>query len=242
VLLQPAHALGVEVVGGLVEQEDVGFFQQQAGHRHAAALAAGDVVHDGVGRRATQGVHRHVDMRGDVPGAGGIDLLLQVALLLHDAVLGGLVGGLGDLVPGGVVGGDEVGEVLHALLDAGAHGLAGRELRLLLQQADGVAGLEMHLAVDLGVAAGEDAHERRFAGAVEAEHADLRPVVKREGDVAEDFLALDFLRDAEHRENDLGLFGFGHGREKGKRLPASVARRRAASMREGGGGAFCVRD
>jgi len=33
---------------GLVEQEDVGLFQQQAGHRHAAALAAGDVVHDGM--------------------------------------------------------------------------------------------------------------------------------------------------------------------------------------------------
>jgi hypothetical protein len=61
----------------------------------------------------------------------------------------------------------------------------------------------VHAAVDLLVAPGEDAQERGFAGAVEAEHADLRAVEERERDVAEDFLALDFLRDADHREDDL---------------------------------------
>lgn len=39
-LLQPQHALGVEVVGGLVEQEEVWLGQQQLAERDAAALTA----------------------------------------------------------------------------------------------------------------------------------------------------------------------------------------------------------
>jgi hypothetical protein len=42
VVLQPRHGLGVEVVGGLVEQQDVGLLQQQPAERHAAPLAAGE--------------------------------------------------------------------------------------------------------------------------------------------------------------------------------------------------------
>ena len=40
-LLQPQHRLGVQVVGGLVEQQQVGRLQQQLAQRHATALAAG---------------------------------------------------------------------------------------------------------------------------------------------------------------------------------------------------------
>ena len=43
VLLEPEHALGVEVVGGLVEQQQVGLLQQQLGERDAALLTAGEV-------------------------------------------------------------------------------------------------------------------------------------------------------------------------------------------------------
>ena len=50
VLLQPLHALGVEVVGGLVEQQQVGLLQQQLAQRDAAALATGE--HGDVGVRA----------------------------------------------------------------------------------------------------------------------------------------------------------------------------------------------
>ena len=45
VLLEPLHALGVEVVGGLVEQQQVGLGQQQLAQRHAAPLTAGQVGH-----------------------------------------------------------------------------------------------------------------------------------------------------------------------------------------------------
>ena len=50
--LQPRHRLGVEVVGRLVEQQQVGLGQQQPAQRHAAPLAAGELGDVGVGRRA----------------------------------------------------------------------------------------------------------------------------------------------------------------------------------------------
>ena len=54
VLLEPRHRLGVEVVGGLVQQQQVGRAQQQAAERDAAALAAGEVLTSasGGGRRS----------------------------------------------------------------------------------------------------------------------------------------------------------------------------------------------
>jgi len=41
VMFEPGHGLGVEVVGGLVEQEDVGFGEQETGEGDAATFAAG---------------------------------------------------------------------------------------------------------------------------------------------------------------------------------------------------------
>src|SRR5262249_23081910 len=52
VLLQPLHALGVQVVGGLVEEQQVRLGQQQAAQRDPALLAARQARHVGVGGRA----------------------------------------------------------------------------------------------------------------------------------------------------------------------------------------------
>ena len=40
VMFEPRHRFGVEVVGGFVEQENVGFTEQQAGERDAASFSA----------------------------------------------------------------------------------------------------------------------------------------------------------------------------------------------------------
>ena len=98
VLLEPQHALGVEVVGRLVEQQQVGLGQQQLAQRDATTLAAGQVGDRLVRRRAAQRVHRLLELRVDVPGVGVVEVLLQLAHLLHQLV--GVVGGhqLGDLV------------------------------------------------------------------------------------------------------------------------------------------------
>ena len=45
VVLQPFDALGIEVVGRFVEQQDAGLLDQQPGQRDAALFTAGKVLH-----------------------------------------------------------------------------------------------------------------------------------------------------------------------------------------------------
>ncbi len=67
VLLQPLHALGVEVVGGLVEQQQVGLLQQEPAQRDPAPLAAGEHRDVGVAGRAPQRIHRLLELAVELP-------------------------------------------------------------------------------------------------------------------------------------------------------------------------------
>ena len=84
--LQPGHRLGVEVVGGLVEQEEVGLGEQQAAQRDPPALATGQGGDVGVARWAAQRVHGDLEGALEVPGAGGVDLVLELGLLGQELV------------------------------------------------------------------------------------------------------------------------------------------------------------
>ena len=162
---QPRHRLGVEMVGRLVQQQQVGLVEQQLAQRDAAALAAGQFCHVGIVGRAAQRVHRLIDLAVEIPQARGLDLVLQ---------LGHLVGGLVGIVHRQLVVAIEdrllLGDAFHHVL---AHGLGRVELRLLLEIADARALGDPGLAVIFLVDAGHDPQQRRLAGAVDAEHADL---------------------------------------------------------------------
>ena len=131
VLLEPLHAFGVEVVGRLVEQQQVGLGQQQLAQRHATPLAAGQVGDRLVGRRAAQRVHRLFQLRVDVPRVGVIQILLQPAHFLHQRI--------------GVIRGHQLGHLVEPvqldldlaepLLDVAADGFLLVERRFLLQDA-----------------------------------------------------------------------------------------------------------
>ena len=141
---QPTDSASRWLVGSSSSSRS-GAAEQQPAERDAAALAAGELGHVGVGGRQAQRVHRRVELRVEVPGVGGVDPLLQARELV-----GGLVG---------VVGGELVEAVEQrarlgdAVLDVAAHVLALVELGLLLEQPDGGAGRELRLAAVLGVAA-----------------------------------------------------------------------------------------
>ena len=145
VALEPADRLGVEVVGRLVEQQQVGRGQQQPAERDAAALAAGELGHVGVGGREAQRVHRGVELGVEVPGVDRVDLLLDARELV--GVLVGVVGG--ELVEAV----EQRARLGDAVLDVAAHVLGLVELGLLLEQPDGGARRELRLAAVLGVAA-----------------------------------------------------------------------------------------
>jgi hypothetical protein len=92
---QPEDRVGVEVVGGLVEQQRVGVREEDPGQFHAAPLAAGE----GVQRLAEHPVGQ-AQAGGDGGGLGlggvpalGEELGLQAAVLLHRVVAGGALAG-----------------------------------------------------------------------------------------------------------------------------------------------------
>ena len=98
------------------------------------------------------------------------------------------------------------GDALHDVL---AHVLGRIELRLLRQVADAGALGDPALAVQVLVDAGHDAQQRRFARAVDAEHADLGVGIEGQMDVVEDLLAARIgLGEAVHVIDELT----GHGK------------------------------
>ncbi len=196
VALQPGDRLGVEVVGRLVEQQQVGGREQQAGERDAALLAAGEVGDGPVAGRAAQRVHRVLDLGVEVPGVGGVDLGLQA---------GELGGGLVAVVHRQLV--EPVDERLH-LAEAVHHVLVDRlglvEVGLLLEDPDGRVGRQGRLAVEVLVGPRHDPQQARLAGAVDPEHADLGPGQERQREVLEDrLLRRMHLRQLVHREDVL---------------------------------------
>src|SRR5262249_9689136 len=166
--------------------------EEQAAEGDAPPLAARDLRHVHVAGRHPERVNRELDGTIEVPGVRGVDLVLQARLLLeqllHLVGLDGLTELRADLLePGGGRAGRGA-----ASPEVAAAVLRGIELGLLRQMADPEAGGGNRLAQKIAVDARHDAEQRGLAGAVGAEHADLRPVEEREPDAPED---LPFGRD-----------------------------------------------
>ncbi len=195
VLLQPLDALGVEVVGGLVQQQQVGGLQQQLAQGDATALTTGQHGHVGVGRRATQCVHRLLELAVEVPRVAVLKLVLQLAHLLQQRVA--------------VVGGHLLGDVVvalehrHRLGDAFLHVaedvLLLVERGLLLEHAHGEARHQFGVAVGRVLQAGHHPEQRRLSGAVRPEDADLGAWQERQRDVVKNDLVTMSLADALQR-------------------------------------------
>ena len=164
-LLQPGQAVEVEVVGRLVEQQDRRPREQDAGQQRARRLAAR--------QRAERRVERHV---GDAErGARAVELGLErPAAERAEALLRLAVGGQRRRV------GEQRFEPLELavqppdLAERGAEQAVDRQLRprrLLGQVADPVSGPERDRAALRSVDAGQQAQQRRLAGAVRAHEA-----------------------------------------------------------------------
>ena len=184
--LQPVDRLGVEVVGGFVEEQEVGVAEQEPAERHAPLLAAGQGRDVGVVGRATERVHRDVHVALEVPGVGRVDPVLERRLLRADRLVIGVRFG-----PAGhhrVVLVDERLDLGDAVHDVALDVLRRVELGLLAQVADGEARGQSRLADEVVVQAGHDPEQARFARAVRPDDADLGARIERDRDVLEDGL------------------------------------------------------
>ena len=138
--LQPGDRLGVEVVGGLVEQQQVGRGEQQAAQGHAAALAAGEGRHVLVAGRHAQRVHRDLELALQVPGVEAVDLVLELAVLDEQPPPSRRAPSRPSRAPISSKRRSRPTCLGDALLDVAAHVLGGVEVGLLGQQPHGRAG------------------------------------------------------------------------------------------------------
>ena len=188
-MLQPGDAFGIQVVGRFVEQQQIGLFQQQPAQRHAPPLAARQRRHRGIGRRAAQRVQRDVHAAVEIPALPGVDLRLEVGLLGQQRVHLVVAHRLGELHRDFIEAVErrlQFGERrFHVLADC----LVRIELRFLLQVADARALRGPGLAAEVGIEARHDLQQRRFAGAVDAEHADLHAGQEGKRDAAKHLAA-----------------------------------------------------
>ena len=165
-LLKPQNRLGVEVVGRLVEQQQVGGLEQQAAQRHATAFATGKHVHRHVGVGALQRVHSLGQLTIEIPAVGGVDGFLQLAHFFHKRVEVGI--GVGHLGGNRVEAIDFREHVAECHLHVFENGFVLVKRRLLLQNAHGIARGQACLAVGNLFEAGHDFQQRGFAHTVAA--------------------------------------------------------------------------
>ena len=151
---QPRHRLGVEVVRGLVQQQQVGLGQEQPAEGDAPPLAAGELGHVHVGRWQPEGVHGDLEGPFEIPCPGRVDLVLQVCLLFEEGIeVGVRIGEPGTDLVETVDEGFALGD---AVRDVAEHVLFRIELRLLGEEPDGEAGREAGLAGKAVVDPGHD--------------------------------------------------------------------------------------
>ncbi len=183
--LQPRHGFRVEMIGGLVQQQQVRPLQQQAAECHAAALAARELADVGVARRAAQRIHGDLDGALELPAIDRVDLLLQLALLREERVH--LVVGelLAELVAHCLEAIEERLHLAQPLGDIAGDRLLGIERRLLGEITHLGALGRPGLAVKLLLHPRHDLQQRRLAGAVGAEHTDLGAGKERQVDVVQ---------------------------------------------------------
>jgi hypothetical protein len=203
VAFEPGDRVGVEVVGGLVEQQHVGRAEHQLAHGDAAFFATREGADEGVARGETHGVAGHGEGAVEFPEVGGVDLILHAGLLGENFVH--LLGG--EIFPEphvefvvAVENSLGVGDrLLHALINGGV----GVELGFLAKIANldslgGPGGPH-----EVGVVARHDAEQGALARAIGSQHANLRPGVERQPDIREHLLLLIDLGDLFHGEDVL---------------------------------------
>ena len=199
VLLQPEHGLCVQVVGGLVEQQQVRLLQQQLAQCHAAALTTGEVGDGHVSGRATQRFHCLLQLGVEVPCVSGVDSFLQLTHFFHEGVevSVGLSHEGGDFVEAVQLGLD----FAHAFFNVAQNGLLFVQRRLLHEDTHGVACGQACFTVGGLVEASHDLQDGRLTRTVRANHTDLGAGEERHRHVVKDDLVAHSLAGLDHLIN-----------------------------------------
>ena len=200
-LLEPEHRLRVQMVGGLVQEQQVRRLEQELAEGHATPLAAREVTHGLVRVGALQGIHRLRELAVEVPAVGRVDLVLQVAHLGHERVEVRV--GLAHLLAYPVEALDLCQEAAEGDLYVLPDRPALVQRRFLHEHAHAVARRKACLAVGDVLDAGHDLEQGRLAHAVGTHHADLGAREEAHGHVIQDDLVPVGLAHLVHLVNEL---------------------------------------
>ena len=213
-LLEPLDRFRVQMIGRLIEQQDVRLLDQQAAQGHASPLTAREHGYFRVGRGASQRIHRHFQLALELPTVHGFNLLLQLSLLRQQLIHLLRAEWAAELQTDRLVLAQHRDDILPPLFHDLLDGLVLVELRLLFQQSHGIPFGECDLSEVILVRARNDAKQRALAGAVRAQYADLRAIIEGEIDVLEDLtLWRVHASHADERKNDcLSLTAIGSSR------------------------------
>ena len=184
--LQPRHALGVQMVSGLVEQQHVGFFQQNPAERHAPLLTARKIRHLRFSRREAKRIHRDLDLPVQLPQIRRVDLLLHAALIVEQLFHLYVAHWIRKLHRDLLELSEQIALRLHRFFHVLEYVLRRIELRHLRQVGDSRALVRPCLTLKVVVHSGHDAEQRGFSRAIRAKHADLGAGIKRQPDAAQD--------------------------------------------------------
>ena len=158
--LEPRDALGVQMVGRLVEEQHVRLLEQHLAERDAPFLAARKLRDVGVGRREPQRVHGDLHLAVELPEVVGVDVLLELALLLEQRVHRVVAHRLRELHRDFVEAVELGALLLHRFVDVAFHVFLGIEDGFLRQEPDARALVRPRLALKLMVDARHDAEQR----------------------------------------------------------------------------------
>ena len=204
---EPGDRFRVEMVGRLVEQQQVGRPQEKPAQRDATPLATRQRGNVRVGRRKPQRVHRQFHARVEIPALCRLDAILDLPLLFEDLL---------HLLRRQILAEPGVDLVVlvqqrpclrNPFLDVAQHVLRPVQPRFLRQEADADPVSRIRFAEEIVVLAGHDSEERALAGPVEAEHTDLRARQEREPDIFQnDMVGLVNLAQTFHGVDELRHF------------------------------------
>ena len=157
VLRHPLDRVGVEMVGRLVENQQIGIGDDGATKGDPPLFAAGQRAHQPVRSGSVQMHHRRLDACLDVPRIGGGDLLLQLGLPVR-------VGGQRLVLV------EQLELMRRPVADRIEHGDAVGSLEPLRQITDPQAGARSDFTIISLRDAGENFKKRRLAAAVAPDH------------------------------------------------------------------------
>ena len=170
---QPCDRFGIEVIGGLIQQQHIGFRQQQAAECDASALTAGQVFYVCRPVWQAQRIGGPFQFAVQLPAVTRVNFVLQLTLFLQEPGHFVVVHGLGKAFADDIESIHQFHRVGDTFCDDLSHGFCRVQIGFLGEVPNSNIGLRAGLTVEVGIDAAHDSKQRRFTGAVQPEYSDL---------------------------------------------------------------------